>query len=39
MSFYEAKTYSQILPGGKMWRFHFLQEVNRSSRNPHSANR
>jgi sulfane dehydrogenase subunit SoxC len=27
MSFYEAKTYSQILPGGKMWRFHFLQEV------------
>ena len=27
MSFYEAKTYSQILPDGKMWRFHFLQEV------------
>jgi sulfane dehydrogenase subunit SoxC len=27
MSFYEAKTYSQILPGGKLWRFHFLQEV------------
>jgi sulfane dehydrogenase subunit SoxC len=27
MSFYEAKTYSQILPSGKMWRFHFLQEV------------
>ncbi len=27
MSFYEAKTYSQILPGGKMWRFHFLHEV------------
>jgi sulfane dehydrogenase subunit SoxC len=27
MSFYEAKTYSQILPDGKMWLFHFLQEV------------
>ena len=27
MSFYEAKTYSQIISGGKMWRFHFLQEV------------
>jgi sulfane dehydrogenase subunit SoxC len=27
MSFYEAKTYSQILPNGKMWQFHFLQEV------------
>jgi sulfane dehydrogenase subunit SoxC len=27
MSFYEAKTYSQILPGGKSWRFNFLQEV------------
>jgi sulfane dehydrogenase subunit SoxC len=27
MSFYEAKTYSQILPDGKAWRFHFLQEV------------
>jgi sulfane dehydrogenase subunit SoxC len=28
MSFYEAKTYSQILPGGdRFWRFHFLQEV------------
>jgi sulfane dehydrogenase subunit SoxC len=27
MSFYEAKTYSQVLPGEKLWRFHFLQEV------------
>ena len=27
MSFYEARTYSQILPDGKAWRFHFLQEV------------
>jgi sulfane dehydrogenase subunit SoxC len=27
MSFYEAKTYSQILPDGKAWKFHFLQEV------------
>jgi sulfane dehydrogenase subunit SoxC len=27
MSFYEAKTYSQILPNGKMWLFHFTQEV------------
>jgi len=27
MSYYEARTYSQILPGGKAWRFHFLQEV------------
>ncbi len=27
MSFYEAKTYSQVLPGGQLWRFHFLQEV------------
>src|SRR5262249_52170767 len=27
MSYYEAKIYSQILPGGKAWRFHFLQEV------------
>src|SRR5256712_12773817 len=26
MSFYEAKTYSQILPGNKMWRFYFFQE-------------
>ena len=27
MSFYEAKTYSQILPGEKMWLFHFTMEV------------
>jgi len=27
MSYYETKIYSQILPGGKAWRFHFLQEV------------
>lgn len=27
MSFYEAKTYSQVLPGEKFWKFHFLQEV------------
>src|SRR6202045_4101829 len=25
--FFETKTYSQVLPGGKTWRFHFLQEV------------
>jgi sulfane dehydrogenase subunit SoxC len=27
MSYYESKTYSQILPDGKAWLFHFLQEV------------
>ncbi len=27
MGFYEARTYSQLLPDGKAWRFHFLQEV------------
>jgi sulfane dehydrogenase subunit SoxC len=27
LGFYEARTYSQILPDGKAWRFHFLQEV------------
>jgi sulfane dehydrogenase subunit SoxC len=27
MSFYEAKTYSQILPGERFWRFHFVQET------------
>ena len=26
-SMFESKTYSQILPGGKTWRFHFLMEV------------
>jgi sulfane dehydrogenase subunit SoxC len=27
MSYFESKTYSQILPGGRTWRFHFLMEV------------
>jgi sulfane dehydrogenase subunit SoxC len=27
MSFYEAKTYSQILPGERFQKFHFLQQV------------
>jgi sulfane dehydrogenase subunit SoxC len=27
MSFYEARTYAQILPGGKAFQFYFLQEV------------
>ena len=27
MSYFESKTYSQILPTGKMWLFHFTQEV------------
>jgi sulfane dehydrogenase subunit SoxC len=27
MTFFETKNYSQILPDGKTWRFHFLQEV------------
>jgi sulfane dehydrogenase subunit SoxC len=27
MSYYESRTYSQILPGGKAYRFYFLQEV------------
>src|SRR5438874_2788091 len=27
MSFYESKTYSQIIPGERFWKFHFLQEV------------
>ena len=27
MSFYEARTYSPILPNGKAYRFYFLQEV------------
>jgi len=26
-SMFETKTYSQILPGGKTWRFHFLMDV------------
>lgn len=27
MSIYEARTYTQILPGGDAYKFHFLQEV------------
>ena len=27
MSYFETKNYSQVLPGGKAWRFHFLMEV------------
>jgi sulfane dehydrogenase subunit SoxC len=27
MSFYESRTYSQILPGGKAYQFYFIQEV------------
>src|ERR1700758_5363784 len=27
MTFFETKNYSQSLPGGKTWRFHFLMEV------------
>jgi len=27
MSYYEGRTYSQILPGGKAYRFYFVQEV------------
>ena len=27
MSFYESRTYAQILPGGKAFQFYFLQEV------------
>src|SRR6202022_2437221 len=34
MSMYEARTYSQILPGGKACRVYFLQEVKSSITNP-----
>src|SRR6266496_6072358 len=34
MSFFESKTYSQILPGNKMWLFHFTQEVKSFITNP-----
>ena len=34
MSFFETKNYSQILPGGKTWRFHFLMEVKSFITNP-----
>ena len=27
MSYYEARTYAQVLPDGKSYRFYFLQEV------------
>ena len=27
MSYYESRTYAQILPNGKSYRFYFLQEV------------
>jgi sulfane dehydrogenase subunit SoxC len=27
MGYYESRTYSQLLPGGKAYRFYFLQEV------------
>ena len=27
MSYFETKNYSQVLPDGKTWRFHFLMEV------------
>ncbi|MBV8398490.1 MAG: sulfite dehydrogenase [Acetobacteraceae bacterium] len=26
-TYFETKNYSQVLPGGKTWRFHFLMEV------------
>jgi sulfane dehydrogenase subunit SoxC len=26
-SYFETKAYSQVLPGGKTWRFHFVMEV------------
>src|SRR5882762_8089487 len=34
MSLYESKTYSQILPNGKAYRFYFLQEVKSFISNP-----
>lgn len=34
MSYYEARTYSQILPSGKAYRFYFLQEVKSFITNP-----
>ena len=34
MSFFESKTYSQILPDGKMWLFHFTMEVKSFITNP-----
>jgi sulfane dehydrogenase subunit SoxC len=34
LGFYEARTYSQLLPDGKAYRFHFLQEVKSFITNP-----
>src|SRR5215475_11404404 len=34
MSYYEARTYSQVLPNGKAYRFYFLQEVKSFISNP-----
>jgi DMSO/TMAO reductase YedYZ molybdopterin-dependent catalytic subunit len=34
MAFYEARTYAPILPGGKAYRFYFLQEVKSFITNP-----
>jgi sulfane dehydrogenase subunit SoxC len=34
LSYYEARTYSQILPDGKAYRFYFLQEVKSFISNP-----
>jgi len=34
MSYYEGRTYSQILPDGKAYRFYFLQEVKSFITNP-----
>jgi sulfane dehydrogenase subunit SoxC len=34
MSLFESKQYSQVLPDGKAWRFHFLQEVKSFITNP-----
>ena len=34
MSYYEARTYSPILPNGKAYRFYFLQEVKSFITNP-----
>jgi len=33
-SMFESKTYSQILPGGKTWRFNFLMQVKSFITNP-----
>jgi sulfane dehydrogenase subunit SoxC len=34
MSYYETRTYSQLLPNGKAYRFYFLQEVKSFITNP-----